>query len=202
MSSVTFAIPGCLISTILSRACCEVIDLRAERLQLRVSAAVIAMVVRVDHVLDRLIRDLLQLRHDVLVVDLELVVHEYHAFVRHQDRGVAGHEVVVNDEQVVLDLDGVELGGLVSELRVHVRAEHGDRNKRGKGRLVCSSEVSWSRNRDVTTGLAAHVLKRGHYDGDVGALAVERDQVHALRRRHVQLPQHRRAPDRDDTSRG
>ena len=116
--------------------------MRAERLQLRVSAAVIAMIVRVDHVLDRLIRDLLQLRHDVLVVDLELVVHEYHAFVRHQHRGVAGHEVVVNDEQVVLDLDGVELGGLVPELRVHVHAEHGDRDKRGKGHTSVHLDVS------------------------------------------------------------
>ena len=68
------------------------------------------------HVLDRLVGDLLQLGHDAGVVDLELVVDQHHALVGDQRGRVAGHEVVVDDVQIVLDLDQIQLRRLVAEL--------------------------------------------------------------------------------------
>ena len=68
--------------------------------------------VRVDHVLHRLVGDFLQLRHDAVVVHLELVIDEHHALVRDHRRDVAGHEVVVDGVQIVGNLHGVQLGRL------------------------------------------------------------------------------------------
>src|SRR3954469_16391965 len=77
--------------------------------------------VRVDHVLDWLVGELLHLGDDVGEIDLEFIVDEHHAFVRDERGRIAGDEVVVNDEEVVRNLDGVELRGRVPELRMHVR---------------------------------------------------------------------------------
>ena len=99
---------------------------RAHRLQLRVAAAVIAMVVRVDDVLDRLVRHGLQHRDDVVVVDLELVVDEQHALVGDQRRHEPRHCDVADDVDVVANLDELQLRRLAAELRLRVRREQGE----------------------------------------------------------------------------
>ena len=60
------------------------------------------MMMRVDDVLDRLVGDLLQLRHDAVVIDLELVVYQHDALVGDERRRVARDEVVVDDVKIVL----------------------------------------------------------------------------------------------------
>ena len=88
------------------------------------------MEVRVDHVLHRLARHLLELRHDVRVIDLELVVHEDDSRVGDERSGVPGDEVVVDDVDVIRHFDEIELGRFLPELRVKVRTEHGKREHR------------------------------------------------------------------------
>jgi len=56
---------------------------------------------------DGLARDLFHLRHDVAVVDLELVIDQQNACVGDQSRGVARDEVVVDDIEIVLHFDAV-----------------------------------------------------------------------------------------------
>jgi hypothetical protein len=96
-------------------------------LELRVAAAVIGVIVRVDHVLHGLVRHGLQHRHNVVVVDLELVVDEHHAFVRDQRSHEAGHCDVADDVDVVAYLDDLELRRLAAELRLRARSQHDDR---------------------------------------------------------------------------
>jgi hypothetical protein len=95
--------------------------LNVDLLHLRVAAAVVGMVVRIDDVLDRLVRQLLHLGDDVREVDLELVVDEHDALVRDERGRVAGHEVVVNHVEVVRQFHRVQLGRRLAELRVQVR---------------------------------------------------------------------------------
>lgn len=79
--------------------------LNVHLLHLDVAASVVRVVMRINHISDRLVGDLLQLRHDAVVVDRELIVHKHHAFVGDERGRVAGDEVVVDDIQVILDLD-------------------------------------------------------------------------------------------------
>ena len=55
----------------------------------RVAAAVVGMMVRAENVLDRLAGDALHLRHDPIVILLELIVDQDHSFARDIDRDVA-----------------------------------------------------------------------------------------------------------------
>ena len=79
------------------------------RLELGVPAAVIRVIVRVDDVLDRLIRHALHLLHDALVILIELVVDQNDAFVGDVDRDVAA--VAFDLIQIVLDLVEGQLRG-------------------------------------------------------------------------------------------
>src|SRR5688572_2031368 len=101
-------------------------DLNVLRLHLRIPAAVVAVIMRVDHVAHRLVRQLADLRHQVVEVDLELVVDEDQALIRDENRRVAGNQVVVDDEEVVPDLDRRQRGRLVAELGVDVGTEEND----------------------------------------------------------------------------
>ena len=92
----------------------------------------VAVKVRVDHVLHRLAGHLLQLRHDVVVIDLELVVDQDDPLVGDECGRVARNEVVVNDVQVVLDFHQIELGRLLAELGVNIRTEQCKRQQRDK----------------------------------------------------------------------
>ena len=77
----------------------------------------IAVQVRVEHVLDRLVRDALDLVDDVLAVVFELIVHQDHAFVGDVDGGISA---VADDRvQVVGDLADRVIGllGLLFALR-------------------------------------------------------------------------------------
>jgi len=107
-------------------------DLDVLRLHLRIPAAVITVVVGVDDVADRLARDLSDLRHQVVEVDLELVVDEDQPLIRDEDRRVPWNEVVVDDEQVFPDPDGRQLRRLVAELRVGVRTKQGDTHRQNE----------------------------------------------------------------------
>ena len=86
-------------------------------------------------------RHLLQLGHDAGVVDFELVVDEQNAFIGDEGRRVAGDEVVVDDVEVVLDLDEIQLGGLLAKsLTVAVNhpqggSDEGEKGKTGDGAL-------------------------------------------------------------------
>ena len=72
--------------------------------------------VRVDDVLDGFVGQLPYLGDDVVVVLIELVVDEHHAFTREQRRRISGDEIVMNDVQIVLDFHDVQFGGLRAEL--------------------------------------------------------------------------------------
>ena len=77
-------------------------------LHLRVAAAVVAMMMRIDDVLDRLVGDLLQLLQDAVVIDIELIVHQKHAFAGNQGRGIARNNVVVDHIEIVFDFDEIQ----------------------------------------------------------------------------------------------
>ncbi len=68
--------------------------------KLRVAAAVILMIVRIDDVLDRLIRHALHPIHDALMIPVEFVVDQNNAFVGDVHRDVAS--VAFDLEQIVL----------------------------------------------------------------------------------------------------
>ena len=74
----------------------------------------IAVQVCIEHVFDGLVAKLLHFRHDVSAVDLELVVDQNDTFIGNQCRYIAGHEIVVDHEEIVLDLDHVQFCGLRS----------------------------------------------------------------------------------------
>ena len=63
-------------------------DIRS-REELRVSTAMILMIMRIDDVFHRLRGDCFDLRQDCIVVLLELVVDQNDALIRHQHRDVA-----------------------------------------------------------------------------------------------------------------
>ncbi len=75
---------------------------------LRVPAAVILVIVRVDDVLDRLIGHALDVVHDALMVLIELVVDQDDALIGDVDRDVAS---------VALDLVQIVLHFVESEFR-------------------------------------------------------------------------------------
>ena len=61
----------------------------------------VLVVVRVDDILDRLVRDALHFSHNLIVVLLEFVIDQKHAFVRHQNRNIPA----VPDDLVEIILD-------------------------------------------------------------------------------------------------
>ena len=82
------------------------------------------MVVRVDDVADRPVGDRGEHPEDVVVVNLELVVHQDHALVGDQRGDVAGHKLVVDHVQIVRDGDQVQLGRLGRLLAPDVDGRH------------------------------------------------------------------------------
>ncbi len=118
--------------------------LHVHGLELGVAAAMVAVVMRVDHVLHRLVGDLFQLSHDAGVIDIEFVVHQQHAVIGDQRRGVARHEIVVDYVQVVLELDGVQLRGLISKLRV--RGEQGAAKRTRPRTIEQRSFCAWAKS--------------------------------------------------------
>ena len=91
-------------------------DDRVQRLKLRVAPAVIGVIVRIDHILDGLVRHALQELHYVVVIDLELVVHEQHACVGDQRCHEAGDGDVADHVHVFIELDQRQLRRCASEL--------------------------------------------------------------------------------------
>ena len=83
-------------------------DLGAQGLLRRVAARVIRVQMRVDDVEHRLVGDLAQLRHDAVVVHLELVVDEHHAVGGDEHRAVA-RLAAADHVEVVADLERREL---------------------------------------------------------------------------------------------
>ena len=78
------------------------------RQKLGVPAAVIGVIVRVDDVLDRLVRDALHLVHDALMILIEFIVDQDDAFVGDVDGDVAS---------VAFDLIQIVLHFVESEFR-------------------------------------------------------------------------------------
>ena len=94
------------------------------------------MQVRVDHVADGLVRDLLDLRHHAVVVVRELVVDQHYAGVGHDHGHVARH-AVADHVDVVSDLHGRELGRAEASLSEGRSGRREQRDKRrGRGRAV------------------------------------------------------------------
>jgi hypothetical protein len=73
-----------------------------DRQKLLIAAGVVAVLVRVEHILHRLIGHALDLRQDLGDVGVEFVVHYDDALIRHVGRNISA--VVRNDVEIVLDL--------------------------------------------------------------------------------------------------
>ena len=93
-------------------------DLRIHLLHLDVAAAVVAVMMRIDDVTHGLIRNLLQLRHDVVMIDFKFVVDEHHTVIGDQCGRISGNDIIVNDVQIIFNLHKIQLCGLRTTLRV------------------------------------------------------------------------------------
>ena len=87
-------------------------DLRIHLLHLDVAAAVVAVMMRIDDVTHWLIRNLLQLRHDVVMIDFKFVVDEHHTLIGDQCGRISGNDIIVNDVQIIFNLHKIQLCGL------------------------------------------------------------------------------------------
>ena len=78
----------------------------------------IHVIVRVNDIFNGLAGEFFHLRHNIVAILREFIVHQHHAFAGHHGGGVARHKIVVNHIQVVRELHGIQLCRRVAELRV------------------------------------------------------------------------------------